>query len=272
MSWLLLSLVLSGPALAFKAKKASNPELVEALTHDEIDDRIDAIAEIDKRAMTDAGPELAELVLNDPEVAVRKKALKVLEKQRYEGVHELCAQVLPNDEDSGMRQTAMAILEDTGPSSYSGLFGDAAQNDADEGNRRKAIIIIGKRNWTDQQEAVLAATADSDLKVQHQAWVALIRLGDEAMRPPIHEALANGDEKTREQIAKVLGEAPLAIDKDALVAALDDEDIDVKVLAARSLAKLGDESVGPLLREKANAATEEKVAIEFAKAAALLGG
>lgn len=271
MTWLILSLFLSGPAHAFKAKKASDAELVTALTHDEVDDRIDAIAEMERRGMKESGADIAQLVRTDPVPGVRKKGLAVLEKLRWDGLYDLCGEVMVSDEDDAIRAKAMAILEDQGPSSFSPSFGQVAQSDADEGNRRKAVIIIGKRGWADQQEAVLAATRDSAPKVQHQAWIALIRLGDEAMRPAVHVALKEGDEQTREQIAKVLGEAPLAIDKDPLVAALDDPDLDVRVLAARSLGKLGDASVGPLLREKSNKSTDEKEAVEFAKAAALLG-
>ena len=117
-----------------------------------------------------------------------------------------------------------------------------------------------------------SGVVDADVKVVYASYRALIRLGDEAMRPLIHAGLENmDDEKLREEIARGLGESPLAVDREPLLARLDDPDIDVAVLSARALAKLGDESVGPILREKSKKAVEEKLAVEFAKAAAQLG-
>jgi len=273
MQWILMLSLATAPALAFKAKKASNAELVEALGSPEGDIREDAIVEIGRRNLTDSAPQLIELAKSDPEAYVRKRALSALEDMRPEGLYTLCDHIIQNDEDKSQRGKALAILEQTGPSSHSATVGFALVNDSDAGIRRKAAIIIGKRSWADQQDALVTGAGDTDSKVMYASYRALIRLGDEAMRPMIHEALANmDDEKLREEIARGLGETPLAVDKDALVAALDDPDVDVAVLGARALAKLGDTSVGPMLREKSGSAADEKRSEEFAKAAAQLGG
>ena len=273
MTLILLLSLLTAPALAFKAKHATNTELVQALDHPDVEVREDAIVEIEKRVVSDAAPRLLELAKDDPELAVRKRALSALEDIRPDGLYDVCDHIVRNETDKGQRSKAIAIIENTGPSSYSGTVGFALMNDEDVGVRRKAAIIIGKRGWTDQQEALVAGASDSDDKVRYASYRALIRLADEAMRPMIHEGLGDmEDEKLREEIARGLGEDPMAIDRDPLVAALDAPDVDVAVLSARALAKLGDESVGPMLREKSQKATDEKRSEEFARAAAKLGG
>ncbi len=273
MHWFLFLALTSGPALAFKAKSASNAELVEALDSSERDIRVDAAVEIQRRVVVDAAPKLIELVKSDPEVAVRKKALVALEAIRPDELYTVCDYVVRNDSDKGQRSKALVILEKTGPSSFSATVGYALANDEDIGVRRKAAIIIGKRGWADQQDALLAGAEDTDDKTRYASYRALIRLGDESTRALVHAGLENmDDEKLREEIARGLGESPLAVDRDPLIARLDDPDVDVAVLSARALAKLGDTSVGPMLREKSSQVTEEKRAEEFAKAAAQLGG
>ena len=273
MQWFLMLALASGPAFAWKASKASDAELVEALDNPEVEIREDAVIEIEDRLLGEAVPKLLELAKSDPSDAVRKRALVALESIRPDDLYAVCDHIIRNDDNKGQRGKALSILEKTGPSSFSGSVGHALSSDEDASIRRKAAIIIGKRNWSDQQDALASSgVVDADVKVVYASYRALIRLGDEAMRPLIHAGLENmDDEKLREEIARGLGESPLAVDREPLLARLDDPDIDVAVLSAHALAKLGDESVGPILREKSKKAVEEKLAVEFAKAAAQLG-
>jgi HEAT repeat protein len=269
---LLIALTLSNPAHAFKASKASDNELVAVMEQGPLDDRVDAIAEIGERKITEAGPQLLEIVKTE-ELVLRKKALAALEEMASEQLIEACIHVLKNDADKGLRGKAMGILEDRASDEVAEVMGWAVANDTEPGNRRKAAIIIGKRGWTSQAQVLVdSGIQDSDTRVVQESYKALLRLGDPAHRALAHTALVeSGDVKVREIVAKYLGEDPQPGDLEPLLKALDDSDLDVRVLAARSLAKLGDTSAGPRLREKAKSATTEKEVEEFGKAASSLG-
>ncbi len=268
----LLALLLSSPALAFKASKASDAELVAVMADGPLDDRVDAITVIGDRKLREAAPALLEIVKTE-ELVLRKKALAALEEMAAEELTEACIHVLKNDADKGLRGKAMGILEDRASDEVAEVMGWALAHDSEAGNRRKAAIIIGKRAWASQAQVLIdSGITDADSRVAQESWKALLRLGDPAHRALAHAALAeSADSAIREIIAKYLGEDPKPGDLEPLLLALDDGDLDVRVLAARSLAKLGDKSAGPKLREKANAATTEKEVEEFGKAASALG-
>lgn len=139
---------------------------------------------------------------------------------------------------------------------------DAADEIADRG------IIQAKPKLEE-----LAADDPND-RVRRVALDALMdAFGGPTDRSVLHDILReSGDQDLRYHVVKMIESSPSRDDRDALVSALDDPYSHVARHAARALARVGDRSAAPILRDKALDQTDRKVAEEFNVAASRLGG
>ena len=95
--------------------------------------------------------------------------------------------------------------------------------------------------------SLLADLATGDVVVRRRARGDLVALGETAL-PAMLEELAHGGFQVRWEVAKTLGEMQLPGAVPGLIAALEDEEQDVRWLAAVALARTGGPAVEPLLR------------------------
>ncbi len=92
---------------------------------------------------------------------------------------------------------------------------------------------------------LMAELADPDITPRRRAREALVRMGEESL-PALHEGLARGSFLVRWEVAKALMEMKSPRSIPALIGALEDEEQDVRWLAAVALAEIGRESLAPL--------------------------
>ncbi len=270
----LLAALLAGPAQAgFKPSKASDEALLSCLDDSQASLRRSCIVEIERRELLEACDELSSLARQDLDREVRAEAIDALKELGADQLAVVAETMAVVDPDPALRSKALVIIERHLPDSSAYAVLQAMQ-DAEPKLRRKAIIIVGKRGFSGGEAWLLqSGILDGDPQVVVEAWRALVRLGNPDTRPAIHQALAQAPQpELRRGISRVLRENPQASDRDPLLAALDDPDTHVQRNAAKALAELGDASVAPILREKADQSDDESVRKDLNNAAVKLGG
>ena len=102
----------------------------------------------------------------------------------------------------------------------------------------EAAVIDTVQCKDEQVTAWLADLEATDLSTRRQARLGLTGCG-EAVLPRLIDGLLNGPFPVRWELAKALGDMRLTASAGALVAALEDEEPDVRWLAAVALAHIG---------------------------------
>ncbi len=264
----------AGPVLAggFKARKASDEELAACLSDADPELRADCAEEIGSRALLDNADRLLVVAKQDAAPRVRSAAIAALEEMGAQTLAAAAEHMAVNDGDAGNRAKALSIIEKH-LSEASAPAVIQAMQDSDPAIRRKATIIVGKRAFSAGEPWLVEhGVSDEDQKVVLEAWKAIVRLGNPEHRPAVHNALATGSEEVRRAIARGMRDQVLPVDKDALVGALDDANTHVVRDAAKALVELGDASVAGILRQKAEASSDEDVRKDLSSAASKLGG
>lgn len=268
----LCSLLIADTAQAdeFKPKKASDLELVACLDDANAELRIECIEQFSRRQLVDQQDVLVVVVKDDAEARVRLAALQALRDMEASSLAKAAEHMVLNDEVTSNRAHALGVIEkDCGDESAGVVV--KAMGDADATIARKAVIIVGKRGFIEGESwLVEKGITHSEPAVVEQAWKTLTRLGNPDLRPQLHEAMATGNESVRKAIVRAMRDMVLPLDRDPLIAALDDPNTHVARDAAKALVVLGDASVAPILREKASAAADESVRGDFEKSAAKL--
>lgn len=259
---------------AFDTDDVTGRQLLDYLDHPDWHFRHDACEEVGERKIVQAEEQLVALATGDASERVRRTCLEALKDLGSRMLVPSAESIALEDGDPGNRKYALDIIEDHGGERSGPVLGRVLEEDPDEDLRRKAAVILRKKGWTNATESLArAASADPDKGVREAALEGLVLLGGPDHRPAIHRImLEDPDEKVRLTVVEMIEKAPTAADRDALVAALDDTYSHVQRHAARALVKLGDRSVGPILRDKALDQTDRKVAEEFNEAASRLGG
>jgi HEAT repeat protein len=272
---LLLVLMMVSPAWAKKAipvDDMSAMELLQSLEHRDWRVRLDATEELGKRNVLEAEGPFIRLATEDSEPRIRKLVVKMLVRMRSAKALPVGEALVLQDPDVGVRKESLAAIERYGSARSGPIVGAVAAEDPDSGIRRKALKILGGKGWTTANDRVVEALDDPDEKVRREAVSTLVRVAGPAERPHLHQLLLKAsDEDTRYDVVRALEENPTAEDFDALIKALDDSHEGTARHAARALTKLGDRRAGPILREKSLQTKDEKVAEDFAEAAARLG-
>jgi HEAT repeat protein len=269
-----LALPAAADARAFDANETSGVQLIQYLDHPDWHYRHDACDEIADRKMTQAEDTMILLALEDVHEKVRRRCLTALKQTGSVKILPAAETMLLDDADAGNRKYAAGLVEDLGNEKSGPVLAQVILSDADAGVRRKAVVIVRKRGWRSAGDALkTAAIDDPDKGVRAEAREALVRWGDPGLRDVLHRImLEDPDAGVRRDMVEEIEDHPTAADRDALIKALDDSDAGVARHAARALARLGDRTAAPILREKAMEATDRKVAEEFNEAAAKLGG
>jgi HEAT repeat protein len=271
-----LLLCLSAPSWAgtFHKKRTGDADVIGYLQHADPEWRRDAVEVVIDRDLRAAEADLTRLAHGDPDPGVRRLALRALRKLGSKEALPAAEAAVLEDRDKGNRVEAIALMEDLGNDRSAPVLAQVLEGDPEAGVRRKAVKVLAKRRWGGAEEAVLhAIRADSDAGVRKEALEAAARLLGEPGRVAAREVLGQDrDIGMRRLAADLLRDRPLAADRDVLLKAIDDIDEDVAIKATRGLRRLGDRSVGPILREKSRAVPNRKLAEELAEAATELGG
>lgn len=259
---------------AFDADETSGVQLIQYLDHPDWHYRHDACAEIADRRLTQAEDQLILLSLEDPNERVRRKCMIAVKETGSKKVLPAAETMLLDDPDTGNRKYAAGLVEDFGNDKSGAVLAQVILNDADAGLRKKAVVIVRKRGWKDAGEALKsAAVDDSDKGVRAEAREALVKWDDPGLREVLHRImLEDPSAGVRRDMVEEIEDNPRPADRDALILALDDTDPHVARHAARALARLGDRTVAPILRQKAMEVSDQKVAEDFNRAAEKLGG
>ncbi|MCO4773136.1 MAG: HEAT repeat domain-containing protein [Deltaproteobacteria bacterium] len=273
---LLLALALPGAASAgkaFDASTTSGNQLMDYLDHGAWDFRYDAAREIEHRCIREADAKLAALVEEDPNTKVRLASLTALTTCRMDSTLVAAETMSLVDSELAHRKKAIAIIEKLGNERSGPVLAQVLRGDPDEAVQLKAAVVLRKRAWRGaepvQKELAFSAGTGA-LRVECVRGLVVV---DAKHRPLFHKLLrSDPEDKVRLSLVRILEEAPRPEDKDVLIEMLDDGYSKVQRHAARALGNLGDRSVAPILRDKALAVTDRKVAEEFAEVATRLGG
>jgi HEAT repeat protein len=268
---LVAALLVTTPAHAakFKASKATGTELLQCLDTQQAKIQENCLEEIGDRRLVQASPRVAELAGESPDEDVRLEALAVLERLGATELLPAAHQAALTDQTVANRKKALRLIELYGGVDSQDVVGQVIAEDADAGLRRKAVIIASRKSWSDL-EPLLAekGLSDPDPDVSLESAKAVVLFGNPDSRPLIHELMVNSpDEHTREFVVRAVELAPMPLDRDPLIACLDDSNPHAARHAARALKGLGDPTVAPVLRDKAMAARDPAVAEEFSAAA-----
>lgn len=259
---------------AFDVEVVTGRELLAYLDHPDWRFRLDAISESAHRKLIQAADKLVVLAGHDDNSRVRKAALKALGAVGSSWWLPTAERVAEDDPEAANRKEALLVIENKGAERSSAMLGRILLNDSDAGVRRKAALILRNTGWPGAEDALAqVVTQDGDPDVRQPALEALIPLARDERRSLLHRVMLDDpDKKVRLRVVQGIAKAPVAVDREPLVAALGDPYSHAARHAARALVALGDRSVAPILRAKALEVRDRKVAAEFNEAAAKLGG
>ncbi len=247
--------LLAVPSVAhagFKAKKASDAELVDCLTSQPKDVKRDCMDYIVDKEVMEAGPALAELAKTGGDRVLRAQALGTLEKLGAPEAVPTAVHMARQDTDRPNREKALVVLQKMADEAVGApVVIEAMAEDPEEGVRRKALTVAKKVTWDGMEEAMIAhGLNDASAMVRRDAIYGLLAIDSELGRPAIYDATKGLPDAERTSVMRVWAKNPLPADRDFLVSMLDDPSEDVAIYAARTMVKTGDATLAPVLREK----------------------
>ncbi len=246
-------LLLASPAHAFKAKKASNAELVSCLSEQPDDVKRDCMDYIEERMVEEAADALVALSRDGSSRVVRADAIGTLEKLQVPQAVPAALAMAVDDVEPTNRSKALVVLQKLASEAEAqATVIDRMANDSDPGVRRKALTVAKKVSWSGMEQAMIDhGLSDGDPRVRRDALYGLIAIESRQARPAIYAATKGLPEAERTSVLRVWAKNPLAQDLPFLYECLEDPDDDVAVYAARAIAALGDRSQVEPLRAKA---------------------
>ena len=260
---------------AFQAEDATAKELIGYLEHEQWKMRLEALEEIAVRKLVYAIDKVVELGKEDMHDKVRLEALEVLADMESSWLVPTAEHMVVEDPVEDNREEALAVIESKSEGSGSAMvLGAVIARDKKSAMRESAAQLLRKKGWVGAEEQLAsAALRDGDSDVRRECRRALAVLGGAKYRPVLHRILLDEpNKKYRLEVAALLEDAPLSVDRDPLVGALDDPYNKIAIVAAKGLARLGDKSVVTILREKALETRDRSIAKGFNEAAAVLEG
>ncbi len=181
------------------------------------------------------------LLLADEYVPVRFAAAVAVGDTRYAPARSAVAQLLTDaDEDENVRIAAAYAMARMGDGGL-GLLRKAVQS-SDQKVRANAAFLLGKSG--DRSAAGLLYQAmrdeDSDGKVRLNAAEAVARLGDERILQKLWAMLISAYADDRASGVRAMGALGTVQARDALITILDDDILEVRLMAAEQLGMLGE--------------------------------
>ena len=249
----LVGFLLSPAAQAgFKAKKASNDELVACLSEQPDDVKRDCMNYISEKGVAEASDALVGLVKESDVKVIRAHALGTLEKLATPQVTPAAIYMARNDPEPANRGKGLVVIQKVvSESDGASVVLDRMANDEVVSVRRKALAVAKKVSWAGMEEGMIDhGLTDSEPLVKRDAVYGLLAIESQRARPAIYGVTRSLPEAERTSVLRVWAENALPSDTDFLVSMLDDSHEKAAIYAARALAASGDASVAPTLREK----------------------
>lgn len=245
-----LSLAAPAQAAKFKPGKLTDGELIAALASAQPADRPGVLDEIASRELVAACPALAERTSQDDNAAVRGQALTLMVTLDCPGVLDAAVAAVTADRIPGNRLAALTVVGEQGDPSHLALLTTVLEQDTSVQVRHKALTLAIDRDWGDNLPLLRQALRDDYNLVVRDAAVVLLAAEDAASHQALFEETPTLSPADRATILAVWETHPLPPDTGFLLATLADSHPPVAVSAAAALARLGDPSVVPVLREK----------------------
>jgi HEAT repeat protein/beta-lactamase regulating signal transducer with metallopeptidase domain len=174
-------------------------------------------------------------VLGDSDVEIRLRAIHALGDIEDRRAVDPLVEAL-RDSDARVRETAVwALAQIEDPRAAPGLA--AALGSAEASVRQRAAWALGELGLSSAPNELILALRDEDLEVRRHAVHALGEIEDPAAVPGLADLFraSDADVETRRAVIWALGEIEDPTAYQVLVAALEDEDPEIRRAAARAL-------------------------------------
>jgi HEAT repeat protein len=237
------------------------PELTSALKDPEPEVRAAAVAALGEFATHDSLEAIANLLLDDPELMPRQKALQALVRTRREDVIPYLMEALRDSFWWYEREQAVAELMNAianmGSATVPPLI--EALGDAEGTVRRLAATLLGRLQDSRALEPLGMALYDTHFDVCQAAAESLAQFGRAAL-PLLLGALAHPEAWIRQQAIIGLVKIQDAQVAPALLVLLNDENRDVRKQAIQALGELREKSALAALQELAGSRVDREMA------------
>ncbi|MDD5687161.1 MAG: HEAT repeat domain-containing protein [Elusimicrobia bacterium] len=128
-----------------------------------------------------------------------------------------------------------------------------ALNDSDSGVKLAACEALGLMREQSATDKIIALLNDKEPQVRQSACIALGYIGDPKAQLPLVERVKNDpDSSVRTQAILILGNMRSQSAVDIFIPLLKDKNLDVQLLSAQALGKIGDAKSAPMIKETLN--------------------
>jgi len=230
----------SGAAIAHSLKAEAVGIVRDGLADDDPRVRANAI-EVAASARQAGLMSTVQMLLADEYVPVRFAAAVAVGDSRYAPARSAVARMLKNaDEDKNVRLAAAYAMARLGRGGLE--FIRKAIRSSDQKVRANAAFLLGKSGDRSATGLLYQAMRDedSDDKVRLNAAEAVARLGDERILQKLWAMLISAYADDRASGVRAMGALGTVQAKDALITMLDDDILEVRLMAAEQLGMLGD--------------------------------
>jgi len=215
--------------------------------------------------------EFARAILNDPDVSVRIRAIRLLSECEDTKLVPVYLDMLKNDPDMNVRMEVAAVLDlfvDLGeleeiPEKTYHQIEDAllavGNSEDDVHIRRAALESLGYSSRPEVVTLIESTFHRENPEWQASALLAMGRSADERWEDEITVSLVNEDDRIRKAAVEAAGELPLKVAGPLLLKLLEEEEDDEIITAAVwSLSQIGGEDVRTYLENMLDQSEDEE--------------
>jgi len=215
--------------------------------------------------------EFARAILNDPDVSVRIRAIRLLSECEDTKLVPVYLDMLKNDPDMNVRMEVAAVLDlfvDLGeleeiPEKTYHQIEDAllavGNSEDDVHIRRAALESLGYSSRPEVVTLIESTFHRENPEWQASALLAMGRSADERWEDEITVSLVNEDDRIRKAAMEAAGELPLKVAGPLLLKLLEEEEDDEIITAAVwSLSQIGGEDVRTYLENMLDQSEDEE--------------
>jgi len=178
-----------------------------ALSDPDAGNRGYALARIeDLGSEASSGPVLGQVMVDDLEASLRRKAAVIVWKRGWRTASEGLKRAALEDADAGVREEAREGLFRLGGPELRAVLHKIMLEDPEADVRIELVKLFEQAPTRDDRDALVAALDDSNPHVQRHAARALVKVGDRSVAPILREkALDTTDRDVAEEFGKAAG-------------------------------------------------------------------